>query len=94
MSILPDGRFVDDAPWSDDTNLSEIERADMDAPGWVLVWRQFKKHRLGLISGIFLLCCYLILPIAGLIAPYGANERSADHIFAPPQSINLWHHDI
>ncbi len=91
MSILPDGRYVDDAPYDGDESLSAIERADMDAPGWVLVWRKFKRHRLGLISGIFLLCCYLILPIAGFIAPYGANERSADHLYAPPQSINLWH---
>ena len=91
MSILPDGRYVDDEPYEDTDNLSAIERADMDAPGWVLIWRKFRRHRLGLISGIFLLLCYLILPIAGFIAPYGANERNADHLYAPPQSINLWH---
>jgi len=91
MSLHPDGRYVDDAPYDADDNLSAIERADMDAPSWVLIWRKFKRHRLGLISGIFLLLCYLILPIAGFISPYGANERSADHLYAPPQSINLWH---
>lgn len=91
MTILPDGRYVDDAPYDPQENLSAIERADMDAPGWILVWRKFKRHKLGLISGLFLLCCYLILPIAGFIAPYGANERNADHLYAPPQSINLWH---
>jgi peptide/nickel transport system permease protein len=63
----------------------------LDAPNWVLVWRKFKRHKLGLISGIFLLICYLILPVAGFIAPYTANERSADYLYAPPQSINLWH---
>ncbi|MFK7875610.1 MAG: ABC transporter permease [Paracoccaceae bacterium] len=91
MTILPDGRYVDDQPYDPDENLSAIERADMDAPSWVLIWRKFKRHRLGLLSGLFLLCCYLVLPIAGFIAPYGANERSADHLYAPPQSINLWH---
>ena len=91
MTMLPDGRYVDDAPYDPEENLSAIERADMDAASWVLIWRKFKRHKLGLISGIFLLFSYLILPIAGLIAPYGANERNADHLYAPPQSINLWH---
>lgn len=91
MKQLPDGRYIDDAPWSDDADLSAPERSDMDAPNWVLVWRKFKRHRLGLISGIFLLICYLILPVAGFIAPYTPNERSADYLYAPPQSINLWH---
>ena len=91
MKQLPDGRYIDDAPWSDDADLSAPERSDMDAPNWVLVWRKFKRHRLGLISGIFLLICYLILPVAGFIAPYTPNERSADYLYAPPQSINFWH---
>ena len=91
MTQLPDGRYIDDAPYSDDVDLSALERSDMDAPNWVLVWRKFKRHKLGLISGIFLLCCYLMLPIAGFIAPYTPNERSADYLYAPPQSINLWH---
>lgn len=91
MTKLPDGRFVDDAPYSDNIDLSALERSDMDAPNWVLVWRKFKRHKLGLISGLFLLVCYLILPIAGFIAPYTPNERSADYLYAPPQSINLWH---
>ncbi|MGZ2256437.1 ABC transporter permease [Roseobacter sp. A03A-229] len=91
MKQLPDGRYVDEAPWSDDQDLSALERSDMDAPNWVLVWRKFKRHRLGLISGIFLLISYLMLPIAGFIAPYTPNERSSDYLYAPPQSINLWH---
>lgn len=91
MTQFPDGRFVDDAPYDPDEDLSAVERADLDAPGWLLIWRKFRRHRLGLISGIFLLICYLILPIAGFIAPYGANERNADHLYAPPQGIHLWH---
>jgi peptide/nickel transport system permease protein len=91
MTQLPDGRYVDDAPYDPDENLSAVERADLDAPSTVLIWRQFKKHRLGLISGLFLLTCYLLLPIMGFIAPYGPNERNAFHIYAPPQGIHMWH---
>ncbi|MGD9294622.1 MAG: ABC transporter permease [Roseobacter sp.] len=91
MKQLPDGRYIDEAPYSDDVDLSALERSDMDAPNWLLTWRKFKRHKLGLISGIFLLICYLVLPVAGFIAPYTPNERSADYLYAPPQSINLWH---
>jgi peptide/nickel transport system permease protein len=91
MTQLPDGRFVDDAPYDPDAALQELERKDLDAPNWVLIWRKFKTHRLGLISGAFLLFCYLLLPVIGFIAPYGPNQRLSEHLYAPPQSINLFH---
>lgn len=87
----PDNRFVDTKPWIDAEDLSAPERASFDAPARVLIWRKFRRHRLGLISGLFLLLCYLVLPVAGFIAPYTPNERSADHLYHPPQGINLWH---
>ena len=91
MSNLPDGRYIDDAPYDPHVDLSALDRTDMDAPNWVLVWRKFKRHKLGLISGIFLFLSYLMLPFAGFIAPYTPNERSADYLYAPPQAIHMWH---
>ena len=91
MTQLPDGRYVDDAPYDPKDDLQRLERADMDAPGWVLVWRKFKTHRLGLISGLFLLFSYLMLPFAGFIAPYTPNERNADYLYAPPQMVHFFH---
>ncbi|SPH19818.1 Dipeptide transport system permease protein DppC [Ascidiaceihabitans donghaensis] len=91
MSTLPDGRYIDDAPYDPHVDLSALDRTDMDAPNWVLVWRKFKKHKLGLISGIFLFLSYLMLPFAGFIAPYTPNERSADYLYAPPQGLHFWH---
>lgn len=91
MTQLPDGRYVDDAPYDPQTSIQTLERSDLDAPNWLLIWRQFKKHRLGLISGIFLLFSYLMLPFAGFIAPYTPNERHSEHLYSPPQGINLFH---
>ena len=91
MSTQPDDHYVDPQPWSEDGDLSAPERAEFDAPSYVLIWRKFRRHRLGLISGLFLLICYIILPVAGFIAPYTANERSADYLYHPPQDISLWH---
>ncbi len=89
MSRLPDGRYVDDAPYHADHEASQIDNPDMDAPTRVLVWRRFKKHKLGLISGIFLLLSYLLLPFVGFIAPYTAKERDAEHLYAPPQFVSF-----
>ncbi len=91
MSTLPDGRFVDDAPYDPQVSIQTLERSDLDAPNWVLIWRKFKTHKLGLVSGIFLLICYLLLPFVGFIAPYTPNERYPDHLFAPPQSVEWFH---
>lgn len=90
MAILPDGRYIDDAPYDDAVNISTAERPDLDAPNWKLIWRRFKQHRLGLISGIFLFVSYFMLPITGFVAPYTPNERHADHLYAPPQFIHLF----
>ncbi|MFK7753724.1 MAG: ABC transporter permease [Sedimentitalea sp.] len=91
MSRLPDGRYIDDAPFDPDANLQTLERKDLDAANWVLIWRKFKRHRLGLISGIFLLFCYVMLPFIGFIAPYTPNERNSDYLYAPPQGVNWFH---
>jgi peptide/nickel transport system permease protein len=91
MTQLPDGRYVDDAPYDPDTNIQTLERSDMDAPNMVLVWRKFKQHRLGLVSGIFLLIAYALIPFAGFIAPYTPNERLSDYLYSPPQSVNWFH---
>lgn len=91
MSTLPDGRYIDDAPIDLSEDLTAIKRPDLDASNMLLFWRRLKKHKLGLISGIFLLVSYLMLPFVGFIAPYTPNQQDADHIFAPPQGIHLFH---
>lgn len=91
MKNDPTQHFIDPEPWSDDADISAAEHTNMDAPIWLLTWRKFRRHKLALISAVFLSFCYLILPIVGFVVPYGANERSADYLYAPPQSINLWH---
>ncbi|THF93310.1 MAG: ABC transporter permease [Sulfitobacter sp. SK025] len=91
MSIQPDNRFVDVAPWTDDADHLGPERSDRDVSVARLMWRKFRRHKLALISGLFLAFWYLLLPVAGFIAPYTPNQRDAEHLYAPPQSINFWH---
>ncbi len=91
MTRLPDGRYVDDAPFDAHASQQELERSDLDAPNWLLIWRKFRRHKLGLISGLFLLIAYALIPVVGFVAPYGPNQRSSEHLFAPPQMVRLFH---
>jgi len=90
MSILPDGRYIDDQPYEPDVG-AEARHAELDMSNARLVWRRFREHRLGLISAAFLLISYVLLPFAGFISPYTANERAPDHLYASPQGIHLFH---
>ncbi|PSL18748.1 ABC transporter permease [Shimia abyssi] len=90
MTILPDGRYIDDKPYERDTG-AEVRHAELDMSNARLLWIRFKQHRLGLVSGLFLLFSYLILPFAGFVSPYTANERLEDYLYHPPQLVRLFH---
>ena len=61
------------------------------ASQWRLSWWKFKKHRVAVVSGAFLLAVYLSILICEFLAPYNLHTRNKRYIFAPPQSIHLFH---
>lgn len=56
-----------------------------------LMWLNFKRHRLALVSGIFLLLIYAAILICEFLAPYDLHTRKTDYIYAPPQAIHIFH---
>ena len=56
-----------------------------------LMWWKFRRHRIAVISAIFLLAMYLAVVIAEFLAPYALETRNARAIYAPPQAIHLFH---
>ena len=56
-----------------------------------LMWWKFKKHRIALVSGIFLLALYLMIIVAEFLAPYNLHTRNMDFIHSPPQRVHLFH---
>lgn len=90
MTQLPDGRYIDDAPYDPNSGI-EARSAELDMSNTRLIWLRFKEHKLGLLSALFLLISYLMLPFAGFISPYTANERHPDHLYAPPQAVHFVH---
>ncbi|PBC10517.1 ABC transporter permease [Mesorhizobium sp. WSM3859] len=56
-----------------------------------LMWWKFRRHRLALISGIFLAALYLGILICEFLAPYNLHTRNMDYIYSPPQWVHLFH---
>jgi len=53
-----------------------------------LMWWKFRKHKLAVASGIFLILAYLATIFAGFVAPYDTASRTRN-LYAPPQGINF-----
>ena len=61
------------------------------ATQWRLMWWKLKRHKLAVISGVFLLLMYLTAVISEVVAPYALDTRNSTHLYAPPQSVRLFH---
>ncbi|AYG62903.1 ABC transporter permease [Rhizobium jaguaris] len=55
-----------------------------------LMWWKFKRHKLALASGIFLLLLYCTILISEFLAPYGLHTRNVDFIHSPPQRVRFF----
>ena len=90
--IDPGERYVDDAVYDLEAETDTGgARPDLDMPTSKLIRRRFFKHKLAVISAVFLAFLYICVPIVELIAPYEANTRDAEHLYAPPQGVHLYH---
>jgi len=61
------------------------------ASQWQMMWWKFKRHKLGLWSGIILLLIYASTLFSEFIAPYNLQTRNPRGIYAPPHAIHLFH---
>lgn len=61
------------------------------ASQFTLMWWKFRRHKVALACGIFLAAIYLAIMIAEFLAPYSLETRNSRAIYAPPQSVHLFH---
>jgi len=89
----PIERWTSDAPfdpYSVEKMSAEQERFFM-ASQWKLMWWKLLRHRLAAFSGLVLLAFYLSILVSEFLSPYNQHTRHAHHIYAPPQSVRLFH---
>jgi peptide/nickel transport system permease protein len=84
---------ISDKPFDPDAiyNYTDAQRALFEASQLQLMWRKFCRHRLALMSLIFLGFLYFAILISEILAPYNLHSRHVDQIYAPPQAIHLFH---
>ena len=85
--------FVDREPFDPhaiETLTPEQERVYM-ASQWQMIWWKLKHHRLAVASGIILLAMYASILVTEVLAPYNMQTRNTDFIYAPPQTVHLFH---
>ncbi|MGB7320915.1 MAG: ABC transporter permease [Albidovulum sp.] len=94
---LPDSgaplpHFVSDEPFDPHSVsvMTEGQERVYQASQLRLMWWKFRKHRLALISAVFLAVLYSMIVIVEFLSPYNLASRNVDFIHAPPQSIHLF----
>lgn len=84
--------FVSDEPF-DPHSVSAMTKAQeriYRASQLRLMWWKFRRHRLALISALFLMALYAMITIVEFLAPYDLAARHVDFIHAPPQRVHLF----
>jgi peptide/nickel transport system permease protein len=61
------------------------------ASQWRLMWWKFKRHKVAVLSGVFLAALYSMILICEFLAPYNLHTRNVDFIHSPPQRVHLFH---
>ena len=77
-------------PYAVETMTAEQERYFM-ASQWTMMWWKLRRHRVAVWSGLILLVFYVSIFISEMLAPYHVHTRDPYHLFAPPQSIRMFH---
>lgn len=93
MPGAPLGHYVNQKPF-DPHSIEELTPAQERvylASQWKLMWWKFCRHRLAVISGVFLLLMYASTLMSGFLSPYNYLTRHTDHLNAPPQAVHLFH---
>jgi peptide/nickel transport system permease protein len=61
------------------------------ASQWQMMWMRFRRHKLAVLSGAILALAYLSILMVEFLAPYALDRRQTEFIYAPPQSVHLFH---
>ena len=69
---------------------TEAEERYYMASQWQLMGRKFRKHKLAMVSAVFLFILYFVAITCEFWAPYGRMAQSLEHVNAPPSKIHLF----
>lgn len=82
---------VSDVPFKPEVEVDPGTAALSKSSQLRIMWLKFRRHRIAMISAVFLLFAYGSLLVTEFLAPYALETRNLDYIYAPPQKIRLFH---
>ena len=87
--------YVSPAPFEPQPveTLSAEQEKFYRASQWQIMWWKFRRHRIAVFCALVLALLYMSSLVSEVLAPYGLNTRDSSHIYAPPQSVHLFHED-
>ncbi len=86
--------YVSTEPFDPDATVaagSEPSERYQNASQGQIIWWRFLRHRLAVVSLLFLALSYGSVLISEFIAPYDLHSRHSKYIYAPPQPLHLIH---
>jgi len=85
--------WVSDKPFDPRSieRMTEEQEKYYLASQWQLIWWKFKRHKVALWSGVFLVLVYLSTLFTEFLAPYALDTRHTHAIYSPPQPVHMFH---
>lgn len=72
--------------------IKELEMSEDQyyaASQWQLMRQRFFKHKMAVVSGIVIICFYLVGLFCGFLSPYAADTHDSQKPYAPPTKIHF-----
>ena len=89
----PLAHYVSTAPF--EPHAAEVLTPEQEefyrASQWRIMWWKFRRHRIAVFCAAILALLYASALVSEVLAPYALNTRDSRHIYAPPQTLHLFH---
>jgi len=74
-------------------NKTALDKSEAfySASQWKLIWWKFKKHKLAVVSLVFLIGMYLVAIFCEFIAPYSKKSKNIKLLSSPPVTVHFFH---
>ena len=78
-------------PQTPEHELKQGRRTEPESvPIWRLVWRRFRRHRLGVMGLWVLGFLYVLALFADFVSPYSITAQRPDYVNLPPTPVRVW----
>jgi len=85
--------YVSTDPFEPETaeTLTAEQEEFYRASQWRIMWWKFRRHRIAVVAAVILALMYGSAVLTEFLAPYEVSTRDSSFIYAPPQSVHLFH---